>query len=56
VILDDVFAELDVARRERLIELIAPSTQVFITAAVQEDVPVLLTATTFTVRRGAAER
>jgi DNA replication and repair protein RecF len=56
VILDDVFAELDVARRERLIELIAPSTQVFITAAVQEDVPVHLTATTFTVRRGAAER
>lgn len=56
VILDDVFAELDVARRERLIELIAPSTQVFITAAVQEDVPVHLTATTFTVRRGSAER
>ena len=56
VILDDVFAELDVARRERLIELITPSTQVFITAAVQEDVPVHLTATTFTVRRGAAER
>jgi len=56
VILDDVFAELDVARRERLIELITPSTQVFITAAVQEDVPVHLTATTFTVRRGTAER
>ena len=56
VILDDVFAELDVVRRERLIELITPSTQVFITAAVQEDVPVHLTATTFTVRRGAAER
>jgi len=56
VILDDVFAELDVARRERLIELIAPSTQVFITAAVQEDVPVHLSATTFTVRRGSAER
>jgi DNA replication and repair protein RecF len=56
VILDDVFAELDVARRERLIELIAPSTQVFITAAVHEDVPVHLNATTFTVRRGAVDR
>lgn len=56
VILDDVFAELDVARRERLIELISPATQVFITAAVEQDVPRLLDATRFTVSRGAAHR
>lgn len=56
MILDDVFAELDVTRRERLIELIAPSTQVFITAAVEQDVPALLDATRFTVSRGAAHR
>lgn len=56
VILDDVFAELDVARRDRLIELISPATQVFITAAVEQDVPKLLDATCFTVSRGAAHR
>ena len=56
VVLDDVFAELDVARRERLIELIAPSTQVFITAAVEQDVPQLLSACRFVVSRGAAAR
>jgi DNA replication and repair protein RecF len=56
VILDDVFAELDVARRERLIELISPAAQVFITAAVEQDVPRLLDATRFTVTRGAAHR
>ncbi len=56
VILDDVFAELDVARRAQLIELISPSTQVFITAAVEQDVPHLLNATRFSVSRGAAHR
>jgi DNA replication and repair protein RecF len=56
MILDDVFAELDVARRERLIELISPATQVFITAAVEQDVPRLLDASRFTVSRGAAHR
>src|SRR5699024_7873337 len=39
LILDDVFAELDVRRRDRLAELIAPAEQVLITAAVAEDVP-----------------
>jgi len=39
LILDDVFAELDARRRERLAELVAPARQVLITAAVAEDVP-----------------
>lgn len=39
LILDDVFAELDVRRRDRLARLIAPAEQVLITAAVAEDVP-----------------
>lgn len=39
LILDDVFAELDGARRQRLIELAADYEQVLITAAVLEDVP-----------------
>ena len=39
LLLDDVFAELDTSRRERLAELLAPAEQVLITAAVAEDVP-----------------
>ena len=37
--LDDVFAELDVTRRNRLAALIADADQVLITAAVAADVP-----------------
>jgi DNA replication and repair protein RecF len=39
LVLDDVFAELDAARRERLAELVADAEQVLITAAVPGDVP-----------------
>jgi DNA replication and repair protein RecF len=39
LILDDVFAELDSERRERLAELVAGAEQVLVTAAVPEDVP-----------------
>ncbi|MYM20174.1 DNA replication/repair protein RecF [Brevibacterium sp. 5221] len=39
LVLDDVFAELDAARRERLAELVAPAEQVLITAAVAGDIP-----------------
>jgi DNA replication and repair protein RecF len=39
LILDDVFAELDVARRSRLGALAAKAEQVLVTAAVPEDVP-----------------
>ena len=42
LILDDVFAELDADRRNRLAELVAPAEQVLITAAVVADVPELL--------------
>jgi DNA replication and repair protein RecF len=42
LILDDVFAELDVQRRTRLAELIAGAEQVLITAAVREDIPPVL--------------
>lgn len=53
LILDDVFAELDRSRRERLAEQVAAATQVLITAAVDEDVPRQLDGTEFTVREGA---
>jgi len=43
LVLDDVFAELDAGRRERLAELVSDCEQVLITAAVAEDVPAWLT-------------
>jgi DNA replication and repair protein RecF len=42
LILDDVFAELDAERRDRLAELVAGAEQVLVTAAVAADVPALL--------------
>ena len=52
LILDDVFAELDAGRRDRLAGLVADAEQVLITAAVLADVPEVLTGTRFTVRAG----
>ncbi len=54
LILDDVFAELDTDRRERLAELVAGAEQVLVTAAVPADVPALLAGTRIDVRRGDA--
>jgi DNA replication and repair protein RecF len=52
LILDDVFAELDVARRHRLAELVADAEQVLITAAVDDDVPRALSGTRLRVHDG----
>lgn len=52
LILDDVFAELDRSRRERLAEQVGNATQVLITAAVDEDVPRQLEGTQFLVKEG----
>lgn len=52
LILDDVFAELDAGRRDRLATLIKNNEQVIITAAVAEDVPKSLVSTVFNVRSG----
>ncbi|MGW0662445.1 DNA replication/repair protein RecF [Streptodolium elevatio] len=56
LILDDVFAELDVRRRERLAALVAPGEQVLVTAAVEEDVPAALEGARFTVAAGEVRR
>ncbi len=56
LILDDVFAELDVGRRRRLAELVLPAEQVLVTAAVSEDVPVLLDGGRFDVMGGEVRR
>jgi DNA replication and repair protein RecF len=52
LILDDVFAELDVSRRNRLANAISDFEQVLITAAVLEDVPRELTGTNVRIRAG----
>lgn len=56
LVLDDVFAELDARRRERLAALAAPGEQVLVTAAVEEDVPKLLAGARFTVADGQVAR
>jgi len=56
LILDDVFAELDTGRRERLAAMVSGAEQVLITAAVPEDVPALLTGARFSVAAGTAAR
>jgi DNA replication and repair protein RecF len=52
LILDDVFAELDAGRRERLAALVATAEQVLVTAAVPEDIPDLLDGAHFKVAAG----
>lgn len=42
LVLDDVFAELDEGRRDRLAHMLEPAEQVLITAAVEADVPAAL--------------
>jgi DNA replication and repair protein RecF len=58
LILDDVFAELDSGRRERLATLIADCEQVLITAAVSSDVPHVLSdsGTTYRITMGQVAR
>ncbi|PJI91066.1 DNA replication/repair protein RecF [Luteimicrobium subarcticum] len=56
LVLDDVFAELDVRRRERLAELVADARQVLVTAAVGQDVPELLDGARFDVLRSVVTR
>ncbi len=56
LILDDVFAELDVDRRQRLAELVAPAEQVLVTAAVAEDVPAALSGVRVDVLAGEVRR
>jgi DNA replication and repair protein RecF len=56
LILDDVFAELDAGRRDRLAALVAAAEQVLVTAAVPADVPSLLTGARFSLSGGELSR
>jgi DNA replication and repair protein RecF len=55
LILDDVFAELDSGRRNRLAALVADAEQVLVTAAVPADVP-LVAGMRFSVSGGELSR
>ncbi|MDP9102299.1 MAG: DNA replication/repair protein RecF [Actinomycetota bacterium] len=52
LLLDDVFAELDVGRRERLAALVSGGEQVLVTAAVAADLPEQLLGSRFDVHEG----
>lgn len=56
LILDDVFAELDPARRRALAERVAPAQQVIVTAAVPADVPASLVGDVLFVGEGRVSR
>ncbi|WP_033214171.1 DNA replication/repair protein RecF [Kitasatospora phosalacinea] len=56
LVLDDVFAELDARRRDRLAELVAGGEQVLVTAAVAEDVPKVLHGARYGVSGGTVDR
>jgi DNA replication and repair protein RecF len=54
--LDDVFAELDTGRRERLAELISDASQTLVTCAVEADVPAALRGARYEVGNGEVRR
>jgi DNA replication and repair protein RecF len=56
LVLDDVFAELDQRRRQRLAEVAAAAEQVLVTAAVEEDVPETLGNARYAVSDGEVRR
>jgi len=56
LVLDDVFAELDTARRARLAKLAGRAEQVLVTAAVADDVPVELLGARYDVADGQVRR
>ncbi len=56
LVLDDVFAELDAGRRDRLVGRVAGAEQLLITAAVAADVPMALAGGRFDVGEGVVTR
>jgi len=56
LVLDDVFAELDTGRRERLAEMVSGASQVLVTCAVEQDVPESLVGPRYTVGDGQVLR
>jgi DNA replication and repair protein RecF len=56
LVLDDVFAELDTGRRDRLAALVSDAAQLIVTCAVPEDVPASLQGVRYDVGQGTVTR
>ncbi|QGN46154.1 DNA replication/repair protein RecF [Micromonospora sp. WMMD558] len=56
LVLDDVFAELDTGRRERLADLVGGASQLLVTCAVDDDVPARLRGARYAVGEGTVHR
>jgi DNA replication and repair protein RecF len=56
LVLDDVFAELDAGRRDRLAALVADASQLIVTCAVPDDVPAGLQGVRYDVGTGTVTR
>jgi DNA replication and repair protein RecF len=56
LVLDDVFAELDSGRRDRLADLVRGAGQLLVTCAVPDDVPSTLHGTRYEVTEGEVRR
>jgi len=56
LVLDDVFAELDAGRRDRLAELVAGAGQLLVTCAVADDVPATLRGARYEIADGEVRR
>jgi len=56
LVLDDVFAELDAGRRERVAALVADAAQLLVTCAVPEDLPEALQGARYDVGLGTVTR
>ncbi|MGN9775073.1 DNA replication/repair protein RecF [Micromonospora sp. H33] len=56
LVLDDVFAELDTGRRERLADLVGGASQLLVTCAVDDDVPARLRGARYVVGEGTVQR
>ncbi len=56
LVLDDVFAELDEQRRQRLADAVAGAGQTLVTCAVEQDVPPVLRGARFEVSEGSVRR
>jgi DNA replication and repair protein RecF len=56
LVLDDVFAELDAGRRDRLANLVADAAQLLVTCAVPADVPAALRGARYHVAAGEVRR
>jgi DNA replication and repair protein RecF len=56
LVLDDVFAELDAGRRDRLARNLSDAAQTLVTCAVEDDVPDSLRGARYEVRDGSVKR